>query len=54
MERRKKEWEGKMLVKSIVLELVDGVERRVVTNTMKEFIDDVVEEASKEGQVNTW
>ena len=54
MERRKQEWESKMLIKSIILDLVDGVERRIVTNVMKEFVDEVVEEASKEGQVNTW
>ena len=51
MERRKNEWEGRMITKMIILELVEGVERQIAIESMKEIIDDVVEEAAKERQV---
>ena len=43
-----------MLVKMILLEITDGVEKIIITNSMKEILYAVVEEASKEGQVKIW
>ena len=43
-----------MMMKMIILEVVDGVEKRIMTDTMKGIMDEVVEEAFKEGQFKMW
>ena len=43
-----------MMMKMIILEVVDGVEKRILTDAMKGIMDEVVEEASKEGQFKIW
>ena len=48
MERRRKEWEGKMISRKIIIELVEGVNRQIVIAAMEGIIDEVFEGAAKE------
>ena len=42
MERRRREWEGRMISKKIILELLDGVEHQIVMASVEEILEEVV------------
>ena len=44
MERRRREWEGRMFSKKIILELLDGVEQRIVMASVEEIIKRLLKE----------
>ena len=38
----------------IVLEVVEGVDKKILQDAMKDLVEDILEEASKVGQINIW
>ena len=50
MEKRGKEWEGRRIAGMRVLDMIEEVEQKIVNDKMKDIFEDILEEATKEGQ----